>query len=170
MLEFLIDRVATPIGELIVVADGDGNLRTVDWTDHETRMKRLLDRQYGKGSYTLKPARNPGGLSSAMRRYFDGDLKVIETLPVKTAGTAFQRSVWRALSRIRCGSTISYAELARRIGKPKAVRGVGLANCQNPISFVEPCHRLIGSDGSLTGYGGGLNRKKWLLKHEGVPT
>ena len=169
MLEFLIDRVATPIGELIVVADGDGNLRTIDWTDHEVRMKRLLDRQYGKGGYTLKPTRNPGGLSSAMRRYFDGDLKVIETLPVKTAGTAFQKSVWRALSRIRCGSTISYAELARRIGKPKAVRAVGLANGQNPISIVVPCHRVIGSDGSLTGYGGGLNRKKWLLKHEGVP-
>jgi len=169
MLEFLIDRVATPIGELIVVADGDGNLRTIDWTDHEARMKQLLDRQYGKGGYTLKPTRNPGGLSSAMRRYFDGDLKVIETLPVKTAGTAFQKSVWRALSRIRCGSTISYAELARRIGKPKAVRAVGLANGQNTISIVVPCHRVIGSDGSLTGYGGGLNRKKWLLKHEGVP-
>jgi len=170
MLEFLIDRVATPIGELIVVADGDGNLRTIDWTDHEARMKQLLDRQYGKGSYTLKPARNPGGLSSAMRRYFDGDLKAIEALPVKTAGTTFQKSVWRALARIKCGGTISYAELARRIGNPKAVRAVGLANGQNPISIVVPCHRVIGSDGSLTGYGGGLNRKKWLLKHEGVPT
>ena len=167
--DFLIDRLATPIGELIVIADCDGALRTIDWTDHEARMKQLLDRQYGKGGYTLKPTRNPGGLSSAMRRYFDGDLKVIETLPVKTAGTAFQKSVWRALSRIRCGSTISYAELARRIGKPKAVRAVGLANGQNPISIVVPCHRVIGSDGSLTGYGGGLNRKKWLLKHEGVP-
>ena len=169
MLEFLIDRVATPIGELIVVADGDGNLRTIDWTDHEARMKQLLDRQYGKGGYTLKPTRNPGGLSSAMRRYFDGDLKVIETLPVKTAGTAFQKSVWRALSRIRCGSTISYAELARRIGKPRAVRAAGLANGQNPISIVVPCHRVIGSDGTLTGYGGGLPRKKWLLQHEGAP-
>src|SRR5215813_10317519 len=166
MLEFLIDRVATPIGELIVVADGDGNLRTIDWTDHEVRMKQLLDRQYGKGSYTLKPARNPGGLSSAMRRYFDGDLKVIEALPVKTAGTAFQKSVWRALSRIKCGSTISYAELARRIGKPKAVRAVGLANGQNPIGIVVPCHRVIGSNGSLTGYGGGLERKRALLELE----
>jgi methylated-DNA-[protein]-cysteine S-methyltransferase len=170
MLEFLIDRVATPIGELIVVADAEGNLRTVDWTDHEKRMKQLLDRQYGKGRYALKPARNPGGLSTAMRRYFSGDLGVIETLPVKTEGTAFQRSVWRALSRIKCGTTISYAELARRIGKPKAVRAVGLANGQNPISIVVPCHRVIGSDGSLTGYGGGLNRKKWLLQHEGVRT
>ena len=170
MHEFLIDRVATPIGELIVVADADGNLRTIDWTDHEKRMKQLLDRQYGKGSYVLKAVRNPGGLSAAMRRYFGGDLKAIEDLPVKTAGTAIQRSVWRALSRIKCGTTISYAELARRIGKPKAVRAVGLANGQNPIGIVVPCHRVIGSNGSLTGYGGGLDRKQWLLKHEGVPT
>ncbi len=169
MLEFLIDRVATPIGELIVVADAEGNLRTIDWTDHEKRMRQLLDRQYGKGTYELKPARNPGGLSTAMRRYFDGDLTAIDGLPVKTAGTTFQRSVWRALSRIECGTTISYAELARRIGKPKAVRAVGLANGQNPIGIVVPCHRVIGSNGSLTGYGGGLSRKKWLLKHEGAP-
>ena len=167
-LALLIDRIATPAGELIVVADADGNLRTVDWTDHEARMKLLLDRQYGKGSYMLVPARNPGGLSSAMRRYFNGDLGVIESLPVKTAGTPFQRSVWQALRRIKCGTTISYAELARRIGKPKAVRAVGLANGQNPISIVVPCHRVIGSDGSLTGYGGGLPRKEWLLKHEGA--
>jgi len=169
-LALLIDRVATPAGELIVVADADGNLRTVDWTDHEDRMKVLLDRQYGKGSYTLVPARDPGGLSSAMRRYFKGDLAAIESLPVKTAGTPFQRSVWEALRRIRCGTTISYAELARRIGKPKAVRAVGLANGQNPISIVVPCHRVIGSNGSLTGYGGGLPRKEWLLKHEGART
>lgn len=168
MLEFLIDRIATPIGELIVVADADGNLRTIDWTDHEARMKRLLDRQYGKGGHVLKPARNPGGLSAAMRRYFDGDLGAIEALPVKTAGTAFQRSVWRALSRIKCGTTISYAELARRIGKPSAVRAVGLANGQNPIGIVVPCHRVIGSNGSLTGYGGGLHRKELLLRLEGA--
>lgn len=169
-LALLIDRIATPAGELIVVADADGNLRTIDWTDHEARMKQLLDRQYGKGSYMLTPARNPGGLSDAMRRYFKGDLGAIESLPVKTAGTPFQRSVWQALRHIACGTTISYAELARRIGKPKAVRAVGLANGQNPISIVVPCHRVIGSNGSLTGYGGGLPRKEWLLKHEGART
>src|SRR5256885_6899658 len=102
MLEFLIDRVTTPIGELIVVADGDGNLRTIDWTEHEARMKQLLDRQYGKGGYTLKPARNPVGLSSAMRRYFDGDLKAIEALAVHTAGTTFQKSVRRSPPRTPC--------------------------------------------------------------------
>ena len=167
--EFLIDRLPTPAGEMIVVADAEGNLRVIDWTDHEDRMKLLLDRQYGKGTYTLKPARDPGGLTSAMRGLTSrADLSVIDKLPVKTAGTPFQKSVWRALRRIKCGSTINYAELARRIGRPTAVRAVGLANGQNPVSVVVPCHRVIGSDGTLTGYGGGLPRKKWLLEHEGV--
>jgi methylated-DNA-[protein]-cysteine S-methyltransferase len=169
-LELLIDRLATPIGELIVIADRDGKLRTIDWTDHEKRMRQLLDRHYGKNGYTLTPARNPGGLTKAMRAYFKGDIAAIDRLPVATAGTPFQSSVWRALRKIGRGSTISYAELARRIGKPKAVRAAGLANGQNPISIVVPCHRVIGSDGSLTGYGGGLSRKKWLLEHEGVRT
>jgi methylated-DNA-[protein]-cysteine S-methyltransferase len=169
-LDLLIDRIATPAGEMIVIADKEGNLRVIDWTEHEARMKQLLDRQYGKGTYTLTPARDPGGLSSAMRRYFKGDRAVIEKLPVKTAGTQFQRSVWEALRKIKCGTTISYAELARRIGRPTAVRAVGLANGQNPVSVVVPCHRVIGSNGSLTGYGGGLPRKKWLLEHEGVKT
>jgi len=169
-LDLLIDRLPTPAGEMIVIADADGNLRVIDWTEHEARMMQLLDRQYGKGTYTLTPARDPGGLSSAMRRYFKGDRAVIDKLPVKTAGTPFQRSVWKALRKIKCGTTISYAELARRIGRPTAVRAVGLANGQNPVSVVVPCHRVIGSNGSLTGYGGGLPRKKWLLAHEGVKT
>ena len=168
-LAMLVDRLATPIGELIVIADTEGRLRTIDWTDHEPRMKRLLDRYYGKGRYTLTPKRDPGGLTSAMRRYFKGDIAVLADLPVATTGTPFQNDVWRALRKIEDGTTISYAELARRIGKPKAVRAAGLANGQNPISIVVPCHRVIGSNGSLTGYGGGLERKQWLLKHEGAP-
>jgi methylated-DNA-[protein]-cysteine S-methyltransferase len=167
-LDFFIDRLATPIGELIVIADGEGRLRTIDWTDHEARMKRLLDRHYGKGRYTLTPRRDPGGLTGAMRRYFKGEIGVLKDLPVATAGTPFQTTVWKALRRIKSGTTISYAELARRIDKPRAVRAAGLANGQNPISIVVPCHRVIGSDGSLTGYGGGLSRKQWLLAHEGV--
>ena len=167
-LDFFIDRLATPIGELIVIADREGRLRTIDWTDHEARMKQLLDRYYGKGGYTLTPKRDPGGLSSAMRRYFKGEIGVLADLPVATTGTPFQGSVWKALRRIKDGTTVSYGELARRIGKPRAVRAVGLANGQNPISIVVPCHRVIGSNGSLTGYGGGLHRKQWLLVHEGV--
>jgi len=166
--DFFIDRLATPIGELIVIGDREGVLRTIDWTDHEARMKLLLDRYYGKGRYTLTPRRDPGGLSQAMRRYFKGEIGVLKDLPVATTGTPFQTSVWKALRRIKDGTTISYAELAHRIGKPKAVRAAGLANGQNPISIVVPCHRVIGSDGSLTGYGGGLHRKQWLLAHEGV--
>jgi len=167
-LEMLVDRLATPIGELLIVADRKGRLRTIDWTDHEARMRLLLDRQYGRGAYTLAAGRDPGGLTRAMRAYFKGDLAAIDSLPVETAGTPFQRSVWQALRRIKSGGTISYAELARRIGKPSAVRAAGLANGQNPISIVVPCHRVIGSNGSLTGYGGGLPRKQWLLEHEGA--
>ncbi len=167
-LALLIDRLATPIGELLIVADRDGNLCTIDWTDHEARMRLLLDRQYGKGTYTIAAARDPSGLTRSMRAYFKGDLAALDSLPVETAGTPFQTSIWRALRKIGKGRTITYAELARRIGKPKAVRAAGLANGQNPISIVVPCHRVIGSNGTLTGYGGGLPRKKWLLEHEGA--
>lgn len=167
-LALLMDRLQTPIGELLIVADRTGNLRTIDWTDHEARMRRLLDRYYGKGRYTIEAARDPGGLTRAMAAYFQGDIGIIDKLPVETAGTPFQQSVWRQLRKIRAGKTISYAALAGRIGKPKAVRAAGLANGQNPISIVVPCHRVIGSDGTLTGYGGGLPRKKWLLEHEGA--
>ena len=165
---FLVDRLATPIGELLIVADRAGKLRTIDWTDHEARMRQLLDRYYGKGRYTLDQAHDPGGLTRVLRAYFKGDIEAIDRLPVETAGTPFQTSIWRALRKIRRGTTISYAELARRVGRPRAVRAAGLANGRNPISIVVPCHRVIGSNGSLTGYGGGLPRKKWLLEHEGA--
>ena len=152
---FLVDRLATPIGELLIVADRAGKLRTIDWTDHEARMRQLLDRYYGKGRYTLDQAHDPGGLTRVLRAYFKGDIEAIDRLPVETAGTPFQTSIWRALRKIRRGTTISYAELARRVGRPRAVRAAGLANGRNPISIVVPCHRVIGSNGSLTGYGGG---------------
>lgn len=166
--EFKLDRLATPVDELVIVADAEGRLRAIDWSDHESRMRRLLDRYYGTGRYTISPARDPGGMTKAMSAYFKGDIAVIDTLPVETTGTPFQRSVWLALRKIRQGTTISYAELALRIGSPRAVRAAGLANGQNPISIVVPCHRVIGSNGTLTGYGGGLPRKKWLLEHEGA--
>ena len=167
-LELLIDSLSTPIGELLIAADRNGRLRTIDWSDHEKRMRLLLDRYCGKGAYMFERARNPGGLTAAMRAYFKGDIAAIDRLPVATTGTPFQKSVWQALRKIRGGTTISYAELAARIGKPRAIRAAGLANGQNPISIVVPCHRVIGSNGTLTGYGGGLPRKKWLLEHEGA--
>ncbi len=161
-----IDRMSTPIGELILICDAQDRLKAIDWHDHEDRMLELLGRYCGKAGYTLTPAKNPGGLSAALARYFKGDLGAIDKLMTDTGGTDFQRKVWRELRCIPCGKTISYAELARRIGKPAAVRAAGTANGANPVSIVIPCHRVIGTDGSLTGYGGGLHRKEWLLAHE----
>jgi methylated-DNA-[protein]-cysteine S-methyltransferase len=168
MQRFLIDRLDTPIGELVIVAGADGRLRAMGWTDHETYLTRELHHYYGAGTFELEPAPDPSGLTTAMRKYFGGDLNVIDDLPVATPGTEFQRIVWRALRGIRCGTTLSYSDLASRIGRPSAVRAVGLANGANPIGIVVPCHRVIGANGTLTGYGGGLERKRWLLQHEGV--
>jgi methylated-DNA-[protein]-cysteine S-methyltransferase len=177
ILQLVIDRIDTPIGEMIIVADNEGNLRAIDWVDHEARMHNFLRRHYGKGhhgndGFKLTPAHNPGGLSRAIRSYFAGDLTAIDNLPVKTNGTPFQRKVWHALRAIPLGTTISYGELANRIGRPTAVRAVGLANGSNPVGVIVPCHRVIGSNGSLTGYGGGMERKRWLLEHErpGAPS
>jgi methylated-DNA-[protein]-cysteine S-methyltransferase len=165
-LQFLLDRIHTPIGEMLIVTDRDGNLRATDWAEYEVRMHRLLRLHYGGNGFRLEPPRNPGSLPDAISRYFAGELAAIDGLPVQTGGTPFQREVWRALREISCGTTISYAQLAERIGRPAAVRAVGLANGSNPVGVVVPCHRVIGSDGSLTGYGGGMERKRWLLEHE----
>jgi methylated-DNA-[protein]-cysteine S-methyltransferase len=166
VLQLSIDRLDTPIGQLLIVADQTGNLRAVDWADHEPRMHRLLRLHYGENGYTLEPASDPHGLTTTMSAYFAGEIRAIESVPGQTSGTPFQRSVWRELREIPCGATVSYAKLAERIARPTAVRAVGLANGSNPIGIVVPCHRVIGSDGSLTGYGGGVDRKRWLLEHE----
>jgi methylated-DNA-[protein]-cysteine S-methyltransferase len=165
-LSLLIDRLNTPIGEMLIVSDREGNLRAVDWADHERRMDRFLRLHYGKDGFGLEPIPNPNGLTDSMRRYFDGDLAAIDILPVRTGGTSFQCEVWRMLRTIPCGTTTSYANLARQIGRPAATRAVGLANGSNPVGVVVPCHRVIGAHGALTGYGGGIERKAWLLEHE----
>ncbi len=166
VLELLLDRIDTPLGELVLIADHAARLRAVDWTDYEPRMLRLLGLHYGKNGYRLGARRNPGGLSDALASYFAGDVDAIDAIGVQTAGTPFQRSVWRELRRIPCGEVISYATLAQRIARPSAVRAVGHANGSNPLTIVVPCHRVVGSDGSLTGYAGGLSRKRWLNEHE----
>lgn len=167
-LRLHLDHLATPIGELLIVADGQGRLRATFWTDNEGDLQQVLERHYG-ALIVLELAHNPHGLTDAMADYFNGTLHAIDALPVEAAGTEFQRIVWRALRDIPCGTTISYGELARRIGKPDAVRAVGTANGANPIGVVVPCHRVIGANGSLTGYGGGIHRKRWLLDHEKSP-
>jgi methylated-DNA-[protein]-cysteine S-methyltransferase len=161
-----LDRLATPIGEALIVTDETGTLRAFDWADREPDMVRLLRLHYG--SLTPKPDTAPKNLKRSLQDYFDGKLDALATIEWRTAGTPFQRNVWRGLTTIAPGTTLSYGALAARLGCPTAVRAVGTANGSNPISVLVPCHRVIGSDGSLTGYGGGLDRKRWLLRHEGA--
>jgi methylated-DNA-[protein]-cysteine S-methyltransferase len=163
---FGLDRLQTPIGIALLVTDADGALRALDWEDYEPRMKQLLRLQYG--TVALKDARAPRDLKAALSGYFKGDLARLKAIKWRIAGTAFQRKVWTALPTVPVGETMSYGGLAARLGMPRAIRAVGHANGTNPISVVLPCHRLIGANGSLTGYGGGLERKRWLLEHEGV--
>jgi methylated-DNA-[protein]-cysteine S-methyltransferase len=166
--QFFVNRTSTPLGDMFIVTDAEENLRATYWTD-EARMTRVLRQHYGEQGFTLKPGKNPSPQVEAIKRYFAGELAALDSLRVKTAGTPFQREVWQTLREIPCGTTISYSTLARRVGRPAAVRAVGLANGCNPIGVVVPCHRVIGADGSLTGYGGGIERKRWLLQHESAP-
>jgi methylated-DNA-[protein]-cysteine S-methyltransferase len=163
---FSIGRLQTPIGTALLVTDADGVLRALDWEEYEPRMKQLLRLQYGV--VVLKDARSPADLRAALSAYFKGDLASLKTIKWRVAGTPFQRKVWTALVKIPVGTTRSYGRLAAQLGMPRAVRAVGHANGSNPISVVVPCHRLIGGNGALVKYGGGLERKRWLLEHEGV--
>ena len=168
-MEFLIDRLDTPIGTMRILCDDLGNLRATDWDDHGDRFARLLKIHYGTRSEP-KPASDPHGVTTMLRNFFKGDITALDAIPAATNGTEFQCDVWNELRRIPGGTTISYGQLAVRIGRPAAVRAVGLANGSNPIGIVVPCHRVIGSNGKLTGYGGGLHRKEWLLQHEAQHT
>jgi methylated-DNA-[protein]-cysteine S-methyltransferase len=162
-LKLLLDRIPSPLGTILLMSDGEA-LRALDFSDFEARMHQLLRLQYG--SYELMPSDGTGNRGRFLEAYFAGDLAVLDQVPVRTAGTAFQRSVWAALRTIPPGTTTSYGRLAATIGRAKASRAVGLANGSNPVAIVVPCHRVIGADSSLTGYGGGLDRKRWLIDHE----
>ena len=150
----------SPVGELLLLSDGDSLIglymqKQAHWDGMQPHWRRDDTR--------LRQAR------AQLRAYFSDELKTFD-LPLKLEGTEFQVRVWNELLNIPFGETISYGELARRIEQPNASRAVGLANGRNPLSIVVPCHRVVGSNGKLTGYGGGLPRKRWLLDHErGVP-
>ena len=161
-----LDRIATPVGEVLLVTDGEGAVRALDFADYEDRMMRLLAR-HAPGA-VLTGGRAPETVRRAIEAWFDGDARALDGVAVKTGGTDFQRSVWAALRAIPHGQTRTYGQLAAAIGRPKAVRAAGLANGQNPVAVIVPCHRVIGANGTLTGYAGGLERKRWLLRHEGV--
>ena len=157
---------ASPLGTILLVHDAAGHLRALDFHDYETRMRRLLRLHYGAVSLTRAPA--PAHTIAALDRYFAGDFAALEASPVATVGTPFQRTVWQALRTIAVGETRTYGALAAQLGSPGAMRAVGLANGANPVAIVVPCHRVIGANGTLTGFGGGLPRKQWLLDHEGA--
>ncbi|WP_129775178.1 methylated-DNA--[protein]-cysteine S-methyltransferase [Peristeroidobacter soli] len=161
---FRLECIKSPVGDMLVVADEQERLRALGWVDLEARLQRTLAVLYGDVKLQTQPV--APAITEALLGYLEGKLDAIDSISVETGGTAFQRSVWQGLRSIPVGTTMSYGDFAARIGRPKAVRAVGHANGSNPICIVVPCHRLIGADGSLTGYGGGLPRKRWLLNHE----
>ncbi|MBD2464730.1 methylated-DNA--[protein]-cysteine S-methyltransferase [Oscillatoria sp. FACHB-1407] len=164
-MELLIDTIATEIGSIFIVSDGE-SLCALDYVDYEDRMRTLLTTRYG--SFHVKPTTDPMGASSQLQAYFQGHYTALDAIAVNPGGTAFQRQVWSALRTIPAGTTVSYGALAAQLGKPTAYRAVGMANSLNPVSIIIPCHRVIGVNAALTGYAGGLERKRWLLRHEGV--
>jgi O-6-methylguanine DNA methyltransferase len=160
-----LDRYESPLGTLLLVWESE-HLRALEFADYETRMTRLLQTHYG--AFTLTGSAAPAAWHQALADYFAGDLAALDGIPVATNGTEFQRAVWAALRTIPAGQTRTYGELAAQIQRPAAVRAVGTTNGANPIGIVIPCHRVIGANGTLTGYAGGLARKRWLLEHEGA--
>ena len=162
------EHLETPIGSAILLTDEGDRVHAFGWTADETPRRR---RKADLRTRAALPARGrPSPALDRLAHYFDGDLEALERIEVVMGGTPFQQTVWLALRRIPVGQTMSYGELAVAIDRPRAVRAVGLANGANPIGVIVPCHRVIGADASLTGYGAGLSRKEWLLAHEGVRT
>jgi methylated-DNA-[protein]-cysteine S-methyltransferase len=166
ILTLHVEQLSSPLGPMLLLTDDQPSLRMLDWVDCQERMDRLLRRQYGQGRTRTVPSARRTAARDAMEAYFSGDLTAIDRLPVANGGTDFQRQVWAALRTIPAGQTCSYGQLAAAIDRPKAVRALGLANGANPIAIVVPCHRVIGANAALTGYGSGIARKAWLLAHE----
>jgi len=156
----------TPIGEIDVVTDADGRLRVLEFHDQPHRLARALRLHHRDQAVETGTA--PTAVRDGLAAYFAGELAALKTVPWMIGGTAFQNQMWRALAEIAPGETTSYTGLAQRMGRPSAVRAVGAANGANPIAIVVPCHRVVGTAGALTGYGGGIERKRWLLAHEGA--
>lgn len=159
-----LDEYSSPLSLLLLVTDQDGALRALEFADHESRMHRLLRAHYG--DYARQTGAAPASIIQVLDDYFDGNFGALDDVRVATGGTPFQRSVWQALRAIPFGTTQSYGQLAATLGRAAASRAVGAANGANPVAIVVPCHRVIGADGTLTGYGSGLPRKRWLLDHE----
>jgi methylated-DNA-[protein]-cysteine S-methyltransferase len=164
-MQLQIESLPSPIGTIVLVSGPQG-LCAVEFGERRKRLEAQLRERFGDIEL-VSPAK-PTKSFRAMQRYLGGEVGALDDLPVDTGGTPFQQKVWKALRAVRAGRTATYGEIAVRIGAPGAARAVGLANGQNPIPLAVPCHRIIGANGTLTGYGGGLDRKLWLLQHEGA--
>lgn len=163
-MQLRLERWAAPISTLMLVTDEADVLRALYFGERVDQLDRVLRTHYG--NYSLTEGRAPEAIRGALEAYFDGSLNAIDAIPVATGGTPFQRDVWRALRDIPAGTTMTYGQLASIVGREGSSRAVGAANGANPIAIVVPCHRVVGADGTLTGYGGGLPNKRWLLAHE----
>ena len=159
-------KIRTPLCSLLAIAHGDKlvGLEFANENGRETDLKQRLTRYLG--DYTLRETSDPAGVATRLKNYFAGDIHALDSQPVEMHGTAFERAVWAELLKIPVGETISYATLAKRVGRPNGPRAVGQANGRNPVALVVPCHRVIAADGTLGGYGGGLELKRRLLEHE----
>jgi methylated-DNA-[protein]-cysteine S-methyltransferase len=166
MTTLSITDFGSPIGVLRAVVSERG-LCDLDLESRWELKQRRLALRFGDGVRFVS-RRNAAGIATKLQAYFAGDLDALDDIECDCGGTPFQRDVWCELRRIPVGTTISYGELARRVGRPKASRPVGAANGRNPIAIVVPCHRVIGSDGTLTGSATGVDRKRWLLTHVGA--
>jgi methylated-DNA-[protein]-cysteine S-methyltransferase len=155
-MKVFVERIDSPMGQIFIAASEKG----------------LVSVKFDASEEASSAECKPGGIAAraarALERYFAGDVRALEGLACDLSGTEFQRRVWKALREIPVGRTLSYAELARRVGRPTAARAVGAANGANPVALVVPCHRVIGASGALTGYAFGVERKRWLLAHEGA--
>jgi methylated-DNA-[protein]-cysteine S-methyltransferase len=166
-VKFIKERVPSPLGSILLYLDDRSVLRALNFEDREDHLNRILRRRYGPISLSSGSGRSFA--AEALQAYFDGDLAQLSTIPIEARGTLFQMTTWARLREVKPGTTVSYGALAARIGRPEASRAVGTANSANPIALVIPCHRVVGSNLHLTGYGPGLSRKRWLLDHEGCP-
>lgn len=154
----------SPVGELVALADGEGRIAALGFGELPTSVARALRGDEAQPATDRSPF---ASLFEQLDAYFEGELRRFE-LDTAAAGSDFQRGVWAALSKVRYGATVSYGELADLSGHPGAARAIGSACRTNPIAIVVPCHRVIGASGALTGYAGGMDRKRALLAHEGI--
>ena len=164
MITLYKDEYSSPIGEIIVINDGS-SIVYLDFKDCKERITRLLTKRYR--NFEIAESSNFFQIIERLKGYFNKDWTTFDDLKLSTGGTLFQKRVWSDLQAIPRGEVISYAQLANNVGNEKAVRAVASSNARNPLSIVIPCHRVIGKDGSLRGYAGGVSRKQWLLEHEG---